>query len=260
MGKLLKIIMGFVALIGIVLLLAFYFTSGVAKIADDFFAVVTKKDYDSAYAMLSEEFKKNADQKQLVAFLEQNNLTSIADTTWNSREVSNNRGKVQGSVSTTTGGSVPLTISFIKNNGEWKIYSISKSASGLQGQVVTKQEMPSNEELIKLTQKTNAIFAEAVAKNDMNVFYQHISQFWKKQITPEKLEEIFKGFYQFGEKLSIINQHIPSFVQKPTIDADGVLHVSGNYPQLLPKKVTFTHKFIKEGMQWEVIGFKMNIE
>ncbi len=261
MGTLGKVLLGFVGFVAIVIAAAFYFTSGVASKADDFFVAVSNNDYDKAYSMLSEEFKKNANKQQLKDFLEQNNLTKVKETSWNSREIKNGQGKVQGKAITETGGNVPLTMHFVKGKDDWLIYSITKSASGLQD-TNQKQvtQIPNNDELLSLVQATNKVFTQSVAKQDMMDLYNSIAQIWQKQSTPAQLTDIFKGFYQFGDKILMLNNYIPAFTEKPFINDNGFLQITGDYPQLKPKLVTFTHKYIKEGLEWKLTGFTMNIK
>jgi len=264
MGKLLKIFLGFLTFVAIVIAAAFYFTSGIANKADDFFKAVTKHEYDSAYSMLSEEFKKNTNKQELIAFLEQNNLTQVKETSWNSREIKNGQGTVKGKVTSETGGTVPLTINFIKGKNDWMIYSITKPGSGIRNKnndtnEQTARNIPNNDELIKLVQESNNVFAGSIAKKDMNEFYNYSSKLWRDDTTAEELARVFNSFYQFDDKLFVLNKHIPAFTQKPFINENSFLQVTGEYSQLKPKIITFTHKYIKEGLEWKLVGFKMNI-
>ncbi len=79
-------------------------------------------------------------------------------------------GHLEGDVSTKSGGKIPLTLTFVKENGGWKIYSIQKSQAGLVAES-GGQAIPSKTEAAKLAVDTTLSFARAVNANDLKAFY-----------------------------------------------------------------------------------------
>ncbi|MEO6971646.1 MAG: hypothetical protein ABI217_12220 [Chthoniobacterales bacterium] len=47
-------------------------------------------------------------------------LTDYASVFWSNREIKNDRAHLEGSVTTRAGGTIPLTMELVKENGAWK--------------------------------------------------------------------------------------------------------------------------------------------
>lgn len=125
---------GFVALIGGIISVVFYATSGVVDAGNGFFEAARKGDYEAAYALTSEDLKRNRTVAGLKEYIETNGLNEVVDTTWNSRSFENNSGKLEGSVKTRSGGVIPVTIELVKENGDWKVTYINRARSGLESE------------------------------------------------------------------------------------------------------------------------------
>ena len=132
MKRWMKIVLGVVVVIVLAVAGGLYFTSGIVDTANDFFKAVQQKDMVKARGYLAEELKASADERTLAAFLARNALTSVKDTSCSSREVSGGKGELTGTVTTESGGTVPLKLIFVKEKDVWKIYAIQKPAAGLQ--------------------------------------------------------------------------------------------------------------------------------
>lgn len=130
-------IVGFVALI-------FSATSGMPDTANAFFAAVRAGDMATARDHLSEQFKADTDSSELQQFLAGSALNNVIDTSWSDRKISNDTGEMTGSAETASGGVVPLTMHFVKQNDAWKIHSIIRSPAGVQtdGQPSTRLPDP----------------------------------------------------------------------------------------------------------------------
>jgi hypothetical protein len=125
-------VMGFFALIGGIIALVFSATSGLTDSANEFFAAARKGDYEAAYALTSEDLKRDRTVDGLREFMQSNGLDKVVDTTWNSRSFENNSGSLKGSVETESGGTIPMTIELVKEGEAWKITYVNKARSGLE--------------------------------------------------------------------------------------------------------------------------------
>ncbi len=257
-----KIVFKILAGIGLIVVFAIvavmYMTAGMSDTADDFFYAVQAENYEEAHSFLSEDFKSNTSLNQLKGFLEKNSLNKFKEASWESRSVNGGRGELAGSITTSTGGVVPISIGFIKAGDSWKIYSIKKPSSGILEEPETVQ-LPSEEEQIKLVSEAMHVFAVSVKENSMSKMYNHTSNLWKKQITVEKLDEVFNSFFQFGDALMVLDQHTPQFTERASINENGVLLLKGLFPTK-PNQVYFEHKYIYEGLGWKLIGLNVNIK
>lgn len=258
MSKFIKIFLGVIAVIILAIMAVFYFTAGIVDVGDEFFIAVKSGDIDNAYTFLSEDFKANTSKNELREFLSKSGLANFKESSWANRSISGARGELKGSITTESGGVVPLTLGFVKGEDGWKIYSIRKPSSGIQEETVSL-DIPSEEEQVKLVDGAMQVFAESVNDKSMKKFYTYISNLWQKQITVEKLDEIFRAFYDAGVDLTVLNNFSPVFEQKAAIADNGVLLLKGLYPTDTDN-VYFEQKYILEGISWKLVGFKIDIK
>lgn len=258
MKKLIKIFLGIVGVFIIAIVAVFYFTADMVKSADEFFSAVKENDINKAYTYLSEDFQASTSQTDLEIYLENNFIDKFKEASWESRSINGGRGSLIGSISTQTGGVVPITLSFVKGDNGWKIYSIQKPSSGIQEESSTA-EIPSEQEQVQLVSKSMKIFAESVNDKSMAKFHSHVSNLWQQQFTIGKFDEAFGVFYDTGVDLTVLDKYSPQFRAKPSIDENGVLVIAGHYPTE-PNQVHFEQKYIYEGLSWKLMGFSANIE
>ena len=258
MKTFLKILAGIGAVIVIAIIAAMIMTSGMSDAADKFFSAVKSDDYDEAYLLLSDDFKSNTSKSQLQTYLSNNALTNFKETSWESRSVNGGRGELVGSITTESGGVVPISLAFVKGENDWKIYSIKKPSSGIQEETESVQ-LPSEREQVKLIVDSMNIFAISVNEKSMQKFHDHISYIWQTDFSVEKLDEAYGSLYNLEADLTVLNQQSPQFSTKAEISEEGVLVLAGHYPTT-PTSVLFNQKYIYEGLSWKLIGFNMNFE
>lgn len=269
-----KILGGFVAFIIIVVSITMYATSGMTETADEFFIHVKTKHYNDAYNMLSEDFKQSTSEEKFKNFLIQNALVNYKESSWSSRSFENNMGKLEGTITTVTGGSIPLTINFIKDDNGWKIYSIFKPATGLQTDSESKKATPTTpaekpapvvltapgkETLIPLIHESTMVFAHSVNEKSMSKLYNHISNFWQVRTTVESLDKSFDPFYKAGIDLTVLKDITPVLDKEPEITKDGEMIIKGHYPTS-PSMVYFENIYLKENGAWKMSGININIK
>lgn len=257
MSKFLKIVAGIIAVIVIAIALVFYFTAGLVETADEFFMAVKNDDLDKAYTYLSEDFKAATPKHELRDFLARTSLSYFKKASWQSRSINAGSGTLVGTITTESDGTVPISISFVKGDSGWKIYSLQKPASGIQEQS-TPVQIPSEQDMVKLVADSMHVFALSVNEKSMSKFHAHVSNLWQQQFTPEKFDEAFGAFYNIDVDLTVLRNYSPQFNNKPFIDEQGVLVIEGLYPTE-PNKVYFKQKYIYEGLGWKLIGFSTNI-
>lgn len=253
-----KILAGLGALVVIAISVIVFLTSGMSDTADKFFIAAKLNNYKEAYSYLSEDFKESTSVKELEVYLHNNAFNNYKESNWDSRSVNGGRGELKGSISTTSGGVIPVTLGFIKGDSDWKIYSISKPTSGLHEETEVGN-LPSEKEQIQLVSKAMHVFAVSISEKSMNKMFNYVSSLWQRQYSIDKFEEAFGSFYQLGDSLLILDQYSPKFTDKATIDENGVLKISGLYPTN-PNQVIFEQKYIYEGIGWKLLGFNIQIK
>jgi hypothetical protein len=258
MKKIFKIIAGFVIALLLIFVAAFYFTAELPKTADKFFTAAKNKNMELAYSYASDGFKQVTSQEALESFLQKNGFDQYKDSSWNSRNVTNNTGKLTGYILTDTDNKLPLTIDFIKSQDGWKIHALNKPPSGVQNNNQTAQ-MPSEKELVSLINKTMASFAQSISQKNMQLLRDDSSSLFKKQVSLDEFNKAYQSFFKFEDKLLILDKFSPQFTQKSLINEDGVLIIQGKYPTT-PSALVFVSKYVYEGYGWKLLGLNVNIK
>ncbi len=256
--KWLKIVIGVVAFIVLAVTAAFYFTSGIVDTADDFFKTVKEQNMAKARGYLSEDLKASTDEKALADFLSKEAILNFKECSWSNRQVSGDRGELDGSIKTETGGVIPIKMMFVKENGKWKIYAIQKPTTGLQSENASSN-VPSKSAQIALVKQSMHDFVVSVGRKDMEHFRSTVSQLWQKQHSTEQLNQAFKSIIDSDANWVVLDNFEPVMAAESTIDKDGVLVLTGYYPTK-PAQVYFKQKYINEGSSWKLLGFNINVK
>ncbi len=258
-----KILLGFLGLIVLVVALVLFATSGMTDTAEEFFADVSKGDYDKAYTMLSEDFKRSVSKEQLKSFMDSNGLSDYKSASWGNRSFEGKRGVLEGSIETRSGSAVALKIDFVKTeNGDWKIYHISKPAAGVSTESdksskesAKKADLvtPSKDEIKKMVKKTIHDFAVSINEKSMKPLYETMSSAFKEQYALEKFNGIYKKFFEMNNDFTLLDKMEPTIESPIERNDDGTIVVNGYYPTK-PSRFIFKLRYIRESGEWKPIG------
>jgi hypothetical protein len=256
MKVLLGVVVGVVVLVVLGVAAVFYLTSGGVDSANAFFKAVKEKDMAKARTYLSEDFKASTDEKALAAFLSNSAILNFKESSWSNRQISGGRMELSGSITSETGGVVPLKMKLVKENGSWKIYAIQKDAAGLLTQGPSPAVPLSRAEQMSLVKKSMRDFIVSMNDKSMEKFRSTVSQLWQKQHTTEQLNQAFRQVIDSGLKWSLLEDLDPVLADDAKIDENGVLLLAGYYPTK-PAQVNFEQSFVYEGLSWKLSGFKI---
>lgn len=258
MKKLLKIVIGIVVVFVLAIGAVFYFTLGMARAADEFFAAIKRQDISAAHSYLSEDFKASTDEAALKQFLTTGALLNFKETTWSNRKISGGRGELDGEVITDKGGVVPLKLMFVKENDAWKIYAIQKPTAGLQTEE-TSPSIPSKADQVVLVKRAMVDFGKSVNEQSMAHFRSTVSQTWQRQFTQEKLDEAFGSVYGKGLDFTAL-ERVEPVIEPPTgLGDNGELVLKGYFPAG-PNRLHFEQTYLYEGVGWKLLGFSFNFK
>lgn len=258
MKNLLKIVIGLASVFVLGIAFVFYLTAGMADSANSFFMAIKNGDISKAHSYLSEDFKTSTDEVALKEFLSTSALVNFKEASWSSRQVSGGIGELNGAVTTNSGGIVPLKLIFVKENDDWKIYAIQKPTAGLH-QEEASPSIPTEKEQEALVQRAIFDFGTSINNRDMTVFRNSISTTWQKQVTKEQLEEAFSEFYESGGDFTVLSVLRPKIDPVSGFGDNGELILTGYF--LSGKhKVTFTQKYIYQGIAWKLFGFSLYVD
>ena len=250
-----KVLLGVVVVIALVVAGGFYFTSGVAKTGDEFFAAIGSGEKKKAYGALSNAFRASTTEDELADFLSANGMDNVTDASWSSRAVSGDRGSLIGTLATTKGDGIPVEIDLIKEDGQWKIYAI-RNPAGQPGLGYGPKGLPDERLQLALIAKSTATFADAVAAGDMAGFHSHISHLWGQQFDVAKLNETYRPLYQRGSRLQVIKNAAPVYESPATLNDQGIMEINFHYP-VDGARIHFTLKYIYEGTGWKLMGLSV---
>ncbi|HWX15358.1 MAG TPA: hypothetical protein VNY07_02115 [Chthoniobacterales bacterium] len=256
-GCLIAVTAGLV-LVVIIILLAFGLTRGAVKAGDQFLGLIGSGKIASAYESASPTLKSQQTLQSFEQAVKNLGLADFASASWSSRETNNGRAHLEGSVTTRSGGNIPLTMELVKELGTWKVISLSAPQAGVSVEQGGKQ-LPSDEKSKALALDSLLAFNKAVQDKSFVGFHQQISRRWQEQITPDKLKEVFNQFIETHLDISPIKEVQPILSAAPEINSDGILVLEGYYPTS-PTKVYFRLKYIYEHPAWKLFGIQVNVE
>lgn len=257
MKKFLIVLGSIAAGAALILAVVFYATSGAVESADGFFKSVAAGDFERAKTYLAEEFKSSTSDEELLAFLERSELDDYASSDWGGRSVDTSSGKLTGKVITSSGGAIPITVTFVREGGEWKIYYIERESSGLSDRAA-EVSLPTRTEAAEIVKATTKDFAVAVNAKDLGSFHATASDAFREQVPLEKLNESFSAFLTQDIDLTVLQNYEPMFTSEPALSADGVLAVEGYFPTT-PSRAWFSYTYVYRGVGWKLLGIDFNV-
>lgn len=232
-------------------------TAGVTDSADKFFGLVKENKLQEAYTSTAKEFQAATTQDQFKAFLSATTLDKYASASWPSTSITNNTGHIEGTVTTSASAVVPLTMDFVNEDGMWKVLNLKPTAAGVTTSTSTPV-LPSETEIVALTNKSMADFADAVTANDFTTMYANLANLWKSQMPLETLQTTFKEFVEKQTDLSFVKTTAPTFSSTPAIDENKVLKINGSYTG--NATAIFTLQYFNENSEWKLVGINVNMK
>jgi hypothetical protein len=112
----------------------FYFTSGAVDAGERFLALLAQDRIEEAYASTATSFRGQQTEASFAAAVRAIGLTRYESASWSNREIQNDRARLEGSVTTTDGGTIPLTVTLVSEGDEWKVLGLSTPMAGAEVQ------------------------------------------------------------------------------------------------------------------------------
>lgn len=260
-GVLFLIVLGCAGLFGGLAWLGIGMYKGTTRAADSFLNQLGSGDVNGAYQSGATDLRQQQTLEQFTINARQLQLTEYQSASWSNVNIVNNQGTVEGMMTTKSGGAVPLKVTLVKENGAWKVSAVSSTVAAAAGvgNPPDHKPMPSDADLQKLATRSLLDFNKGVQSKDFSLLYGTLSELWKRQTTPAKLEDVFKDFIDNRIDISKIANSTPVFEKKPAIIPDGVLELDGYYPTK-PIQVRFSLKYTYEYPNWKLMGIRVKTE
>ena len=246
---------GFVVVSAALFALVWRLTAGLTETADAFFVALRDGDIATAKTYLAEDFRASTSDEQLREYVKNSALSEYQSASWSSRGIQNSRGNLEGTLETRSGGSIPMQIELVKENGGWKIYALRKPPSGLRTD--DSPNKPSEIEQVRLVRATTEQFAAAIQRGDFVEFHKGVAGLWQRQITAEQLQTTFSQFGETGADFSVLNTLQPE-ISAAAYNDDGAFVIEGTYPTR-PSTYSYRYSYVYEGVDWKLIGLNANV-
>jgi hypothetical protein len=246
-----------VVLIAVVVVLVFQLTGGAVDAAGKFLAQIGDGKVTEAYQSTSSTFQAQQSLAQFTSVVQRLGLNHFKSASWSNRSVDGNQASLEGTAKTADGGAIPLVMKLFKENGTWKVQSISTPQAGAN--IGTPQsDIPGDAELKQMVTASILDLDQAVQAEDFTQFRAKTAVLWQQQATAEQLKASFQSFIDKEVHLGGVKDVAPEFDTPPAVNTDHVLVATGHYPTN-PSQVKFTIKYIKEGDAWKLIGINVKI-
>ena len=245
------VVVGFCGLFALV----WQLTAVLAETADGFFLALKAGDQAKARTYLAEEFRASTTDEELKRFVEKSALAHYESASWTTRSIENSRGDLAGTVTTESGGSIPMSISLVKEGGEWKILSLRKPDAGILADDPRPQ--PNHAEQLRLAGDTTRKFVDAVGRRDFTQFRESTARLWQGQVTVEQLNDGFKAFND--ERIDLRKLTGEPQIAKAEFDDDGAFVITGAYPYEAIN-FQFRYRYVYEAVDWKVVGVSANLK
>lgn len=165
MSKLKKILIGVVVFIIVIVVVALVATQGISDVAKGQLEALKKEDYIKAYAYTSIDFQKATSLEEFKKFVAAYpSLRNNESSSFTNREIQNNEGTLQGTLTSRDGATTPVEYKFVKEKGEWRILSIKLKTTGAK---VTEEEATPTKEVQSETKGEGKIF-KVMANDKVN--------------------------------------------------------------------------------------------
>jgi hypothetical protein len=129
------IVLGVLALLGAVAaFVALRATQGPVDAANRFLKLNATDGPAAAFAAASPGFQAAGAEAAWEQYARTSGLTQYTSASWNNREVSaNGIAKLSGSIATTAGATLPVTIELVKASGGWRVQTLKLTPAGFGG-------------------------------------------------------------------------------------------------------------------------------
>lgn len=246
-------IVGCGGLIAAIIYFAFAATKPVVTASDEFLDLLAQGKTAEAYASCASGLHARLDEPSFTEAVKKLGLTEYKESSWNKRNINNDDGMVEGTITKKDGSSTPATIRLVHEGGKWKVSGVRVGGAEL----TSLQRMPDDDDLQRIVRKTLLDFDKAVKLKDFTDFHAAIAESWKKEITAKDLQQTFHEFIDKEISLSGVSDLRAIFAEPPKIDDDGVLKMQGHYATR-PLQVNFELRYMHEAPGWRLIGINLS--
>jgi hypothetical protein len=230
-------------------------TQPVADAANDFLSLVGQGKTPEAYASTGSVLRAQNDEASFTAAVKQLGLTDYVSSSWNHRNIENQSGSVEGTV-TTKSGTAPAKVELVYEQGKWRVAALHYAGRDLADLMVL--QIPADEEQRRLAAEALEDLDQAVQAKDFTAFYAKISEKWRQQTSAQDLQKAFQPLIDKGADLGLAKDVLLQFNPPARINPQGLLVLEGDYQARNAQKMHFKLEYIHEATGWKLFGAFVN--
>lgn len=231
---------------------------GVSGAADPFLQALERRDFVAAAAQRTKRFQETVPQDAFERFLRESKVGMYASGSWSGWQIQDGVGTVDGSITTATGEVLPVRLSFLKEDGQWRIDAIQRLRDGAALDEAARLQ-PTPIEAVTIVRDATAQFADGVARRDFTRLHEGAAPEFRSTATVADLNQQFKAFLDAGVDLRILENAPPNLTAEPAVGDDGVLRIVGYY-DASGIKLEFDYKFVYRHTAWRLIGLQYSMD
>lgn len=235
----------------------FALTRPVVDASEQFLALLGQGKIAEAYASTADGLHAQQDEDSFTGAVKQLGLTEYSSVSWHNRQVENQDGTAEGTVTTKSGDTRPVTIRLVREGGRWAVAGVRYGGLDLLG-IKPSPPVPTGADLERMVAEALLGFNQAVRARDFTAFHDTLEDGWKKEITPQQLRQAFQVFIDNDVDIGPIKDVKPQLSPPAAVNDKGVLAVAGHYPTQ-PSQVWFKLKYGHGGGGWKLKGIAVNV-
>jgi hypothetical protein len=254
------VFVGFGLCVGLVILAItgiFAVTRPVVNASEQFLSLLGQGKVAEAYASTADGLRAQQDVASFSSAVKQLGLTDYSSVSWSHREINNQEGTAEGTVTARDGGTKAVFIRLVWEGDKWKVVGVRFGGVDLLT-LQASSAVPPEAELARMVTETLLDFNQAVQEGDFTAFYGKLSDVWKRQTTPQQLQTIFHEFLEQRIDIGPIRDLMPQIAPSAVVNDNGVLVVAGKYPTQ-PSQVRFELQYTRERDRWKLMSISLGV-
>jgi hypothetical protein len=235
----------------------FALTQPVVDESEKFLALLGQEKIAEAYASTADGFRTQQDELSFTEAVRQLGLTDYASVSWRNRQIENDEGAAEGIVTTKSDHTKPVSIRLVRGGGKWSVVGLRYGGVELTT-IKAPSPAPPKEELERMVAEALLGFNQAVHARDFTAFYSQLSDVWKKETTPQRLQTSFQEFLDKNIDIGPIKDVKLQLASPAAVNDRGKLIVAGHYPTQ-PSQVRFKLEYANERSCWKLTGIAVSV-
>ena len=158
----------------------FALTQPVVDASEQFLALLGQEKFDEAYACAADGLRAEHDAASFARAARRLGLSNYSSASWHNRVITNQEGLAEGTLTTKSGDTRPVTVQLIKEGGKWRVLGVR--CGGVEiAPLDQSRAAPSEVDLRKMATESLLDFNHAVQTEDFTTFYEKLSPLWQEQ-------------------------------------------------------------------------------